>query len=130
MENQNNPSSFPPPPGNPFMNNPMGGGQMNLPNATAILVLGIISIATCWCYGVIGATCGIIALVMAGKSMKLYKENPNAYTLKSYNNAKAGRICAIIGTILSGLYVVYIICLFAIFGAALTSMPWQSMNGY
>lgn len=135
MENQNPP--FPPqppqPPGNPFMQNPMMGGgmgQINLPNATAVLVLGIISIATCWCYGIVGLVCGIIALVLGGKSMKLYNENPQAYTTKSYNNTKAGRICAIIGTILSGLYLVYVIVILAFYGAMLSSMPWDSMNSY
>jgi len=102
--------------------------QQQLPNATAILVLGIISIALCWCYGVIGVTLGIIALVMSGKSMALYKSNPDAYTVGSYNNAKAGRICAIVGLSLSALYLIFIIIYFAIIGAALSSLPWEMMS--
>jgi hypothetical protein len=125
MENQ--PPFNPPPPQNPFMQNPLMGGQIDLPNATAVLVLGIISIATCWCYGIIGAACGIIALVLGGKGMKLYQENPQAYTQKSFNNMKAGRVCAIIGTILSGLYLIYVIIIFAVWGAAISSMPWDRM---
>lgn len=88
------------------MQNPMGGGGMELPNATAVLVLGIISIALCWCGGIVGLPCGIIALVLGAKGMNLYNQNPQAYTTKSFNNLKAGRICAIIGTILSGLYLI------------------------
>lgn len=128
MENQNPPFP-PPPPGNPFMQNPMGGGmgQVNLPNATAVLVLGIISIATCWCYAIPGLACGIIALILGGKAMKMYNENPQMYTQKSYNNTKAGRICAIIGTILSGLYLVYVIVILAFYGAMISSMPWDRM---
>ena len=38
-------------------------GQQQLPNATAVLVLGIISIVGCFCYGIIGLILGIIALV-------------------------------------------------------------------
>jgi hypothetical protein len=125
MDNQNPP--FPPPPSNPFMQNPMMGGQIDIPNATAVLVLGIISIAMCWCYGIIGLACGIIALVLAGKSMRQYNENPGAYTTKSFNNLKAGRICALIGTILSGLGIVYFIVVFAFYGAVLSSMPWDRM---
>ena len=102
--------------------------QQQLPNATAILVLGIISIALCWCYGVIGITLGIIALVMSGKTMALYKSTPDAYTIGSYNNAKAGRICAIVGLSLSALYLIFIIIYIAIIGAALSSMPWDMMN--
>jgi hypothetical protein len=104
------------------------GGQVNLPNATGILVLGIVSIALCWCYGIIGIASGIIALVMAGKAKALYEANPEGYTLSSFNNLKAGRICAIIGTILSALTLVYVIIVFAIYGAALTQLPWESMG--
>ena len=102
------------------------GGQVSLPNATAILVLGIISIALCWCYGIVGIATGIIALVMSGKAKSLYEANPESYTESSFKNVKAGRICALIGTILSALYVVFIIIYVFIIGAALTTMPWDS----
>ncbi len=104
--------------------------QQPLPNSTAILVLGIISIALCWCYGVIGVTLGIIALVLSGKSMSLYKINPSAYTVGSYNNAKAGKICAIIGLSLSGLVLIWIVVYFIFIGALITSMPWEMMMDY
>jgi hypothetical protein len=48
--------------------------------------MGIISIALCWCYGVVGITLGIISLVLASKSKKLYKAEPEKYTLGSYKN--------------------------------------------
>lgn len=102
------------------------GGQIALPNATAILVLGIISIALCWCVGIVGLAAGIIALVMAGKAKALYESSPGTYTLSSYNNAKAGRVCAIIGTILSAIYVIYVIIYVIFLGAAFTALPWQS----
>ncbi|MCX7863298.1 MAG: CCC motif membrane protein [Bacteroidales bacterium] len=109
--------------------NPM---QIPLPNSTAVLVLGILSIALCWCYGIIGITLGIIALVLANKAKKLYKENPDNYTLGSYKNMQAGYICAIIGLSLSGLYLLFIIIYFLIIGAALTTMfssfPWDAVN--
>ena len=50
-----------------------GSGMLQqLPNSTAVLVLGIISIPTCFCYGIVGMICGIIALVMNGRATKLY----------------------------------------------------------
>jgi len=101
--------------------------QQALPNSTAILVLGIISIALCWCYGVIGVTLGIIALVLSGKSMALYKANSEAYSVGSYNNAKAGKICAIIGLCLSGLVLIWIVVYFIFIGALITSLPWDMM---
>ena len=94
------------------------------------MVLGIISIALCWCYGLFGLASGIVALILAQKANAVYEENPDAYTLASYNNLKAGKICAIIGTILSGLVVAYVIIVFLIYGAALSyifsEMPWNS----
>lgn len=92
-----------------------------LPNSTAVLVLGILSIVLCFCYGIIGLILGIIALSLAGKDMRLYNANPQAYTQSSYNNLKAGRVCAIIGTVLSSLYFI-IIVLYIIFVGSLISM--------
>jgi len=45
-----------------------------LPNATAALVLGIISIVGAFCYG-IGIILGIIGLVLANKDKKLWEQN-------------------------------------------------------
>ena len=102
--------------------------QIPVPNSAAVLVLGIISIALCWCYGVVALTCGIIALVLSNKGLLLYKANPNLYTPSSYNNLKAGRVCAIIGLCLSALMLVYIVIVFAFIGAAFSTMPWDMMG--
>ncbi|MGZ3885118.1 MAG: CCC motif membrane protein, partial [Bacteroidia bacterium] len=105
-----------------------GGPQIAVPNSVAVLVLGIISIALCWCYGIIALVCGIIALALSGKALELYKANPSQYTLASYNNLKAGRVCAIIGICLSGLMLVYVIAVVAFFGAALSALPWEQFH--
>jgi hypothetical protein len=102
--------------------------QLPVPNSAAVLVLGIISIALCWCYGIVALTCGIIALVLSNKAVQLYKANPNMYTLSSYNNLKAGRVCAIIGLCLSALMLIYVIVVFAFIGAAFSAMPWDMMG--
>jgi ABC-type nickel/cobalt efflux system permease component RcnA len=77
-----------------------------VPNGTAALVLGIVSIATCWLYGIIAVVCGIIGIVLANKATAAYNANPTAYTKASFNNAKAGKICAIIGLCLGALYLI------------------------
>lgn len=87
--------------------------RTQLPNATATLVLGIVSILTgCFCYG-LGLIPGIIALVISAKDRKAYRENPDMYD--GYGNLNAGRITAIIGIVLSVLmflfFIVYIIIL-------------------
>ncbi len=81
------------------LNNPLQ--QRPLPNSTAVLVLGILSIVTCFCYGILGLILGIIAMVLAGKDKSLYASLPDEFTQGSFKNLNAGRICAIIGIILS-----------------------------
>ena len=80
-----------------------------LPNATVSLVLGIISIVLCWCYGVIGLVLGIIGFILGNKAVALYKQSPGVYSEASYKNANAGKICSLIGLILGALYIIVII---------------------
>jgi hypothetical protein len=91
------------------MENDSYGPQVSLPNSTVILVLGIASIVVCCCYGIPGLICGIIAFTLSGSAAKLYKSSPDNYTENSYKNVNAGRICAIIGIVLSILYIVTLI---------------------
>ncbi len=88
--------------------------QQKLPNATAVLVLGIISIITCCCYGVLGLITGIVALVLAKKDTNLYNSNPSIYT--NFSHVKTGKILAIIGIVLSVIYIAYMIWIISYFG--------------
>lgn len=92
-------------------------GNKNLPNATAALVLGIISIVTCWLYGIPGIICGIIAIILHNKDKKIYLEDPTAYQ-QSYKNSKAGLVCGIIGLCLSALFILYIVVVLVVIGSA------------
>jgi hypothetical protein len=92
--------------------------KIELPNATVVLVLGIVSIVTCCCYGIIGIICAIIALVLAKSATALYVSDPGRYTEGSYQNMNAGRICAWIGLILSALYLLFMIWLLVTVGMA------------
>ncbi len=74
--------------------------QQKLPNETAIIVLSIFGIVCCWCFG-LGLIPSVIALVLAIKAQKLYRENPELYVNSS--TIKTGKILAIIGIVL-GLY--------------------------
>ncbi|MCX2433048.1 MULTISPECIES: CCC motif membrane protein [unclassified Pedobacter] len=87
----------------------MGMGQQNLPNATAALVLGIIAIPACCFYGIFGLIFGIIAWILGAGDVKKYQLNPTLYTESSYKNAKAGKICGMIATILSVLFIAIVI---------------------
>ncbi|MFH4968186.1 CCC motif membrane protein [Gaetbulibacter sp. M240] len=92
--------------------------QQKLPNSTLILVFGIISILGCCFYGV-GFILGIVALVLASKATKLYKENPDLYT--GYQNVKIGKILSIIGIILGALYLILLLWMITTFG-------WETMQ--
>lgn len=91
-----------------------------LSNSTGTLVLGILSIITCWLYGIIGVVLAIVALVISKKPMAEYKANPDAY--EGGGNLKAGRIMAIIGLCLSGLYLLFAIIALAFLGATAFSL--------
>lgn len=79
--------------------------KQTLPNSTAVLILGICSIVFGCFY--VGLILGIIGIILASKGRKLYKENPGLYS--GYPNLNAGYIMSIIGTILGGIYILYII---------------------
>ncbi len=104
------------------------GGQKPLPNSVGVLVLGICSIVLCWCYGILAIILGIVSLVLASGAQKLYDENPNLYTLASYKNMKAGKVCAIIGLCLGTLFIIYVIVMFAIIGTAAFSLAKFGMQ--
>jgi hypothetical protein len=109
--------------GNPYNQNIY---QQKIPNGEAVLVLGIISIVSSFCYGFFGLILGIVALILASSANKTYLLNPNAYTLASYNNLKAGKVCAIIGVVLGSLIILSVIIFFgAIFGMAGVASAWR-----
>ncbi|CCZ06058.1 CCC motif membrane protein [Culturomica massiliensis] len=87
--------------------------KKDLPNSTAVLVLGILSLVFCWCYGIVGLILGIIAVALSGTPRRLYQADPEAYTPASYKNVNAGRICGIIGiciAVLVFLVVILVVC--------------------
>lgn len=89
--------------------------KQKLPNAVAVLVLGILSIPACCFYGG-GLIFGIIALVLAKKDRALYAANPEGY--EGYSNLNTGRILAIIGIVLSVLYILMLVFAISMFGWA------------
>ena len=94
--------------------------KQKLPNATAVLVLGILSILGC-CFYAVGIVFSIVALVMAKKDMAMYALNPDAYD--NYGNLKTGRILAIIGLILNIISIITAVAFIAFFGWAALQDP-------
>lgn len=83
--------------------------KKDLPNATAVLVLGILSLVFCWCYGFVGLILGILAVAIASAPRKVYLEHPEEYTEISYKNLSAGRVCGIIGICVALAVVAFVI---------------------
>lgn len=82
----------------------MNGAKKDLPNATVVLVLGILSLIFCWCYGFFGLILGIIAVVLAGGQRKLYLQSPDEYTESSFKNVNAAGCAGLISSALRGLW--------------------------
>lgn len=95
--------------------------KQKLPNSTTSLVLGICSIVTCCCYGIIGLPLGIIALILGNKAVKLNNNNPDEY--EGVNNAKTGKILGIIGIILNVVFIAYLIWFLSMIGWDALSDP-------
>ncbi len=90
-----------------------------LPNSTLILILGIVSIVGCCCYGIPGLISGIIAVILANKATKVYQLAPENYS--DYGNVKAGKIMGIIGIVMSILCVLLLLW-------ALVTFGWEAMQ--
>ncbi|WP_296148786.1 CCC motif membrane protein [uncultured Flavobacterium sp.] len=85
-----------------------------LPNASAVLVLGILSIITCCCYGVLSIILGAVGIYLANKDTALYNLNPSLYT--NFNNVRTGKILSIIGIVLGVLFLAYMVWIISVFG--------------
>ena len=68
--------------------------KQNLPNATAVLVLGILSILTCCLFGVFGLALAIIGLVLTHKDLLIYNQSPDKFI--NYQTLNVGKILCII----------------------------------
>lgn len=84
--------------------------KQQLPNAVAVLVLGICSIVIN-CYGV-GLILGIIGLALSTQGRKMYKSDPALY--EGWGSLNAGFIMSIIGVAIGAIWA---FC-FILFGAA------------
>lgn len=108
--------------------------KVPLQNSTAILVLGIFSIVTSWCCGfiaIVGLVLGIVALTMSSKATSMYQDNPGKFTENSFKNVSAGKICAIIGVVISGILILTGLIALFIFGATISTLfgvlPWENL---
>lgn len=80
------PAAYPPP----------VGAYQQLPKATGALVCGILAIVFCW-IPIVGIILGIVAIVQASKYFKAGGTD---------GSGKAGKVCGIVGIVLSGIMII------------------------
>ena len=109
--------------------------QNKLPADPLALILGIlallIGIAGCCCYGItaiIPLIMGVIGLVTANKSLREYRENPEAFSPQTRSNVNTARIINIIAIVLNGLIFFIAVIGLIFFGAAMTSGMLDDLN--
>jgi hypothetical protein len=103
-------------------------GHLPVPNSTEVLVLGILSIVFCWCYGLVSVILSIVTLVMASEGEKKYRQNPQMYSLSSYKNLKSGKVCAIVGICLAVVSILVVVIWLVLFGTMLFNLPQLNTN--
>jgi hypothetical protein len=95
--------------------------NLKSPYATAVLVLGISSIALCCCYGIPGILTGVIALILYNKEKVIYNQDKANY--RSFESLKTGRTLSIIGITMSSLYILYLLFALSQMGSEVFSDP-------
>jgi hypothetical protein len=78
-----------------------------LSNDSGVLLLGIFSIFFCCFMGVPGVVSGLSALILGNRARREFRENPEIFDPESLSQVNTGRICGIIGMVLSAIVVIY-----------------------
>ena len=85
------------------------GGQVEHPQGTTVLILGIIGIVAC-------QLCAPFAWSMGNKALEEIDRDPMRYSNRS--NVNLGRILGMVGTIILGVYLVLVV-LYIVFAVVL-----------
>ena len=105
-----------------------------LPADPTAIILGIISViivglgCCCGLFAIVSLILSIIGLVMANKSIKLYKQSPENYTSQSRSNAGVGQIICIVGIVVSAILTLVSVVYWAFFGSQLTESFMEEFN--
>ncbi len=101
--------------------------RRSLPEASTVLVLGILSLIFTFSCGIVGLILGIIAVAMASSQRKIYMNAPGEYTESSYNNVNSGRVCGIISICIAAIIIAFailIVCGVVILGISASTFGW------
>ena len=114
--------------------------QSKLPADPSAMILGIIALilgfSSCCCSGVlppfvfliiIPLLLSVIGLIMANKSLKEYRQNPEVFLPSSKTNVHTAKVINIIALIMSSIVVVVIVVTLIAFGALITSQNYDEI---
>lgn len=105
-----------------------------LPADPTAIILGIVSVVIvglgccCGLFAIASLVLSIIGLVMANKSIKLYKQAPENYTSQSRSNTGVGQVICIVGVVISSVLVLISLVYWAFFGSQLTESFMKEFN--
>jgi hypothetical protein len=110
-----------------FIMETIENNRRSLPEASTVLVLGILSLIFTFSCGIVGLILGIIAVAMASSQRKIYMNAPGEYTESSYNNVNSGRVCGIISICIAAIIIAFailIVCGVVILGISASTFGW------
>lgn len=96
--------------------------------AIASMVLGIISIITCFAYGLIGMPCAVLAIIFAKKARLAVQAGTAPAT--SLGMATAGRVCGWVGVGLNSIGLILFFVYIAIFIVAMFAGATGAAGGF
>jgi tRNA-binding EMAP/Myf-like protein len=93
--------------------------EVDLSEAKNAQIMGILSVVLLCCFGgLVTIVLGYLGMSKGKKAISEYESNKGKYTLKSYNQAKSGKLFGTIGLVLSILYLIglliYLILVFIV----------------
>lgn len=109
-------------------------GYNKLPADPTAIILGIVSVVIvglgccCGLFAIGSLILGIIGLVMANKSIKLYRHDPENYTSQSRSNTGVGQVICIVGVVISSILVLISLVYWAFFGSQITESFMKEFN--
>lgn len=103
-----------------------------LPADNTATILGVVALilvflgCCCGFFSVISLVVAIIGLMMANKSLREYKLNPEAFSHSSYSSVNTAKILNIIALIISALITAFYLVYFLIYGALFSTAIMES----
>lgn len=101
--------------------------QNKLPADSSAMTLGIIALVIlffgccCGLFSIASVILSLIGLVSANKSLRLFNENPDAYSSYSYTNVNNAKVLNIVALAISSIITLFYLAYFFFYGALIST---------